>query len=96
MPQALTPLEVLENTFGSTLQCLNTSEKLHLISILSIREQQVEDGDNPNEYHVTTAYADHPFAGTASIDRCCEILDFLPSRQTRALLLALANQINQP
>ena len=96
MPQTLNPLETLETEFGSTLQGLDTSEKLHLLSILSMREQQVEDGDNPNEYHVTTAYADHPFAGTESIDRCCEILDFLPSRQTRALLLALANQINQP
>jgi hypothetical protein len=93
---ASNPLEALESEFGSTLHLLDPSEKLHLIGILAMREQQIEDGESPDEYPVTTAYADHPFQGSGNVFHSVEILEWLPSRETRALILALANQIHQP
>jgi hypothetical protein len=58
-------LETLESEFGSTLQRLDTSEKLHLLGILAIREQQVENGNPASVYTVACAYQEHCFEGTA-------------------------------
>lgn len=93
-----TALDKLQETFGSQLEALSLTEKLHLLGVLAIHQQVISDKDYDladEEYFMTDAYADHTFADeTGKVTGACEILQGANDSALRGLMLAIANQVH--
>ncbi|XHX75691.1 MAG: hypothetical protein RBJ76_00070 (plasmid) [Stenomitos frigidus ULC029] len=90
-------MTALAETFGSQLEVLSLTEKLHLLGVLAMHQQVVTDKDYDladEEYFMSDAYADHTFADeTGKLTGACESLQGARNQDLRGLMLALANQI---
>ena len=102
MTTALLEPPTTTESVEAQIKHLSLVERLHLLSVLAMHQEMIEDGiyfigDDPEaaDYTVVDALREHPFyeASNTEIFNVCESLSGASDRALRALMVTLALQI---